>query len=88
MVYSGDAFHPGLVAEWAQDWRQAWEAAAELHADELKRLAYLERVSVELHRQFKRDDVWAALAALADHLLANVTMEGEQVEEIVGQWLG
>ncbi len=88
MVYSGDPWHPGLVAEWAHDWRQAWEAAAVLHADDRKRLAFLERVSVELHRLFKRENVWAALAALADHLLAHETMEGEEVVEIVGQWLG
>jgi len=25
---------------------------------------------------------------LADHLLAHETLEGEQVEEIVGEWLG
>lgn len=59
-----------------------------LHADERKRLAFLEQVSVELHRLLQRDDVWAALAALADHLLAHETMEGEEVVEIVGQWLG
>ena len=88
MVYSGDPWHPGLVAEWAQDWRQAWDAAAVLHADERKRLAYLEQVSVELHRLFKRDDVWAALASLADHLLAHETLEGGQIEEIMAQWLG
>ena len=88
MVYSGDPWHPGLVAEWAQDWRQAWEAATILHADQRNRLAYLERVSVELHRLFQRDDVWAALAALADHLLAHETLAGEEVAEIVGQWLG
>jgi hypothetical protein len=34
------------------------------------------------------DPLWAALASLADHFLAPETLEGEQVEEIVGKWLG
>src|ERR1700730_1769160 len=34
MIYSGDPYHPGLVAEWAADWRQAWEAAIPLQPDE------------------------------------------------------
>jgi len=91
MLHSGNPWHPGLIAEWAQDWQQAWQQAwqlaAILHADQRRRLAYLEQVSIDLYRLFQRDDVWAALAALADHLLVHETMEGEEVEEIVRQWL-
>lgn len=88
MIYSGDPYHPGLVAEWAADWREAWEAAVRLHPDERKRLEYLEQVSIQLYHRLKEDDLWAALASLADHLLAHETLEGEQIEEIVGEWLG
>jgi hypothetical protein len=88
MIYSGDPYHPGLVAEWAADWGEAWEAAVPLHADERTRLKYLEDVSIQLYHRLKEDDLWAALASLADHLLAHETLEGEQVEEIVGEWLG
>jgi ATP-dependent Zn protease len=87
MIYSGDPYHPGLVAEWAADWREAWEAAVLLHPGERQRLAYLEQVSIQLYHRLREDDLWAALAALADHLLAHETLEGEQVEEIVGEWL-
>lgn len=87
MIYSGDPYHPGLVAEWAADWREAWTAAALLHAGERQRLAYLEQVSIQLYCRLKAADPWAALAALADHLLAHETLESEQVEEIVGVWL-
>jgi len=88
MIYSGDPYHPGLVAEWAADWREAWDGAVLLHADERKRLEYLENVSIQLYHRLKDDELWAALAALADNLLAHETLEGEQVEEIVGDWLG
>ena len=87
MIHSGDPFHPGLVPEWAADWSEAWELAAALHANEKRRLAYLEHVTVQLYQTMRRDDRWAALAAVVDHLLAHETLEGEQVEEIVEQWL-
>lgn len=87
MIYSGDAYHPGLVAEWAADWRDAWEAAVPLHASERLRLKYLEKVSIQLYHRLKQEDMWAVLASLADNLLAHETLDGEQVEEILGNWL-
>ena len=88
MIYSGDPYHPGLVAEWAADWREAWEAATPLHPVERQRLEYLEQVSIQLYHRLKQDDLWAALASLADNLLAHETLDCEQVEEIVEDWLG
>jgi ATP-dependent Zn protease len=88
MIYSGNPYHPGMVAEWAADWQEAWSAAVPLHANERTRLKYLEDVSIQLYHRLKHDDLWPALASLADHLLAHETLESEQVEEIVGDWLG
>ena len=87
MIYSGDPYHPGLVAEWAADWREAWEAATPLHPVERQRLEYLEQVSIQLYHRLKQDDLWAALASLADNLLAHETLDCEQVDEIVEDWV-
>lgn len=87
MIYSGDPYHPGFVAEWAGDWRDAWQAAAPLHVDERKRLKYLEDVSIQLYHRLKDDSLWAALAALADHLLAHETLDAEQVADILSEWI-
>ena len=87
MLYTGDAFHPGMVSEWAADWSEAWEAAATLHADHQKRLAFLEQIAAELYRTLNGQNFWSALAALADNLLAHETLESEEVTEIVHQWL-
>lgn len=87
MIYTGDPYHPGLVAEWAADWHAAWEAAVPLFAVERQRLEYLENVSIQLYHRLREDDLWAALAALADGLLAHDVLEGEQVEEILEDWL-
>ena len=88
MIYSGDPYHPGLVAEWAADWRDAWDAATPLHPVERQRLEYLEQVSIQLYHRLKQDDLWSALASLADNLLAHETLDCEQVDEIVEDWLG
>ena len=87
MLYTGDPFHPALVAEWAEDWREAWEAASLLQPLKRPRLKYLEQASIALHRQLDEEALWAALAALADHLLAHATLDAEQVEEIVRAWI-
>ena len=87
MIYSGEPYHPGFVAEWAEDWRSAWEAAANLMPPERKRLAFLEQTTRELYRLLDREDHWAALAAVVDNLLAHETLEGEEVEDIVRQWM-
>lgn len=87
MLYTGDPYHPGLIAEWAADWQEAWDAATALYSDQRKLLAYLEQQSINLCHRLKRDVAWACLASIADHLLAHATLEGEQVEEIVREWL-
>ena len=87
MIYTGNPYHPGVVAEWAADWRDAWESAALLHPGERQRMDYLEQASIQLYHRLKGDDLWAALATLADHLVAHETLDGEQVEEILEEWL-
>ena len=82
-----EPYHPGFVAEWAADWKIAWEAATPLMPVERKRLAYLEQSTVTLHRLLNRDEHWAALAAIVDSLLAHETLEGEKVEDLVSHWL-
>ena len=86
MIYNGEPLHPGFVAEWAADWQMAWEAAAPLVVEDKPRLLWLENAAVKLHRLLNRDEHWAALAAIADHLLAHETMEGEDVEEVLRHW--
>ena len=87
MIHRGEPYHPGFVAEWAADWREAWEAAAGVVPDPMQQLAYLEQATTQLYRLLRRDEHWAALAAITDELLAHETIEGEQVEEIMQQWL-
>ncbi len=88
MIHAGEPFHPALVPEWASDWQLAWDAAERAFPDHQRRLAWLEECTRTLHRLLSADENWAALAAIVDHLLAHETLEGEDVEEIVRQWIG
>ena len=87
MIHTGEPHHPGFVAEWSADWELAWEAAASLFPPEQKRLAYLEQTAAQLYRLLDREENWSALAAIVDHLLAHETLGGEEVEDIMQQWL-
>ena len=88
MLYSGDPFHPGMVPEWAMDWQHAWQVAAALFPEDRQRLSYLEQTAIQLHQLLGREDHHAALAAVADNLLAHETLEGEEIEDIMSAWLG
>ena len=68
-------------------WKLAWEAAAPLFPLERKRLAYLEQTTARLYRLLDREDHWAALAAIVDNLLAHEALDGEEVEDIMRQWM-
>ena len=88
MIYTGEPYHPAFIAEWAADWQGASEAVALLHRDEAKQAQHLEAAAVILHRQLQQDEMWMALAALADLLLAHETLEWEQVEEVLQELIG
>jgi hypothetical protein len=87
MIYRGEPLHPGFVAEWADDWRNAWSAAEAILPQEQQRLAFLEAACRLLHDLLSRDKSWAAIAALADNLLAHEILEEEQIEEIFETWM-
>ena len=88
MIYLGETPHPGMVAEWAADWREAAALAQRLVAEPGARLAYLEAQTSKLYHRLRRDEYWAAVAAIADELLAHEWLEDEQVRELVEYWIG
>lgn len=87
MHYTNSPLHPGFVGEWAADWQSAWEATSRFLANHQKRVAYLEAATRQVYQLLDQENHWAALAAIADNLLAHETLEGEVVDEIVSAWL-
>ncbi len=87
MIYRQEPLHPGFVAEWAADWQDAWQAASPLIVDERRRLDFLEKTTIEVQQLFDQDEYWAALAAIADELLAHERLDGDLIDDVVGIWL-
>lgn len=88
MIYAGEPLHPALVAEWSQDWRQAWDEALRIVPDERRRTKWLEGRVVGLHGLLSDDLHWEAIAGIADHLLAHETIEEAEFAELLATWLG
>jgi ATP-dependent Zn protease len=87
MIFLGEPDHSKWVAEWSADWSQAWDATAALFTDERSRLLHLKQALVHLQRLLNREDYWAMLAAIVDHLLAHETLEDEDVRDIMTNFL-
>ncbi len=87
MIYTGEPYHPGLMAQWSQDWRSAWAAAANLESNEIKRLRLLEQQTKHLVQLLQDDSIWAVVAELADNLMAHEWLDAEQIQEITNPWL-
>lgn len=86
MIYRGEPYHPGFVAEWAADWQTAWGLAAQLYADHKQRLKALEQVTRDVLGLLNEDTNWATLAAIVDHLIAHERLEAIEVAEIFATW--
>lgn len=86
-IYRGEPLHPGFVPEWADDWRRAWNAAELIMPDDRLRLVVLEETARQLHQTLSRDEHWAAIAALADELLAHETLDAERIQEVLAVWM-
>ena len=87
MILSGDRWHPASLPEWSGDWHQAMHSARKLFKLDADCVRFLERMAVEAHQVFSRDDVWPFIGAIVDELVAHETLEGERVHEIVEEWM-
>lgn len=86
-IYCDAPFHPAVMPAWRGDWDEAWQAAGEIHPHETTRLRFVEEAMRQLLKLQRLDEHWAAIAALADELLAHETLEAEQVHEVLGFWM-
>ena len=87
MLYSGEPYHPALVAEWANDWDEAARLSAEFIPTDALRMKYLEAQTRRLWQLLDDEPLWSALAALADELLAHETLDEDQIAETLASWL-
>jgi hypothetical protein len=86
MLYTGDPYHPGFIAAWRDDWRTAWELATPLFPVERQRLATLEDLTRSLYQSLDQHPHWDAVAAIADRLLAEDSLDREEFLDTIEPW--
>lgn len=86
MIYEQVSYAPEFIEEWRFDWQLAIDNAIDFLPRNQSVHDHLARYVAEVMGFFKRDDVWAAVAALADLLDAHGTLELEEIEEVLEAW--
>jgi hypothetical protein len=87
MIYRSEPLHPGLVEQWGQDWKQAWEIARPRCPTDRRCLQMLEQLVVQLHKSLSQDRYWSAIAAVQDLLMAHEEISHDEIEYEVNAWL-
>lgn len=87
MRYRDRPLHPGFVPEWAADWQAAWELAGGWFPEPQPRLLQLEKCVATLYRLLDNESLWAAIADLADALLAHEFLDREMIVETLEPWI-
>ncbi len=87
MIYSGDPYHPGLIPEWAHDWKQAWGIGRRSTRSDRDCLKLLEQIVAKLYHTMSSEPWWAAIAAVSDLLAAHDEIEHDEIAYEVHHWL-
>ena len=87
MIYRGEKLHPAYFEPWKLDWQQAWARCGHI-PDPHRRTLFLENLVQHLHEKLSLDNNWAAIAAVADELLAHEYLEQEQLDDALQFWIG
>ena len=87
MIYTNEPYHPGLVPEWAHDWKQAWQICRPRSRNDIECLRLLEKTVAQLHKRFSTDHWWAAIAAISDLLATHEDIEHEEIDYEVRNWI-
>lgn len=87
MIYRGERIEPARYAPWQADWEHAVRCVSALSRDRNRQLELLRIACVELERRLRDDDCWAAIASVADELLAHEQLEEEQIADLLEFWL-
>lgn len=86
-LYRDEELTPRDIAAWESDWQHAVRCVRLLARDVTKQQAILREVLRLLRDQLAKETWWAAVAAVADELVAHEQLEWDQVDDILRFWL-
>ena len=87
LLYRSEQMPIGSIPEFAADWQRAAESAVFLKPTRREQIQLLSKAELWVLEFFNRTRNWAAVGAVADELLANYTLESEQLEETIAFWI-
>ena len=87
MLYAGREIALRSFGPWEQDYHTAWFLLDRFPISSNEKDKLLKNLIQQLKSILDEDDCWAAVAALADALLAHEYLEAEETEEILSYWL-
>lgn len=86
-IYRGESLHPATYPPWRYDWEMAVARTHSIASIE-QRAKFLATALALLDKHLRDDQCWAAIAAVADELLAHEYLDGEQLADTLSFWLG
>ena len=87
MIYTGERGELSECPEWCADWATSLERALLLCSSHHAALKLIEKTRRQTETYFSTDSGWAAVAAIADLLLAHDTVEHDICYDEVHFWL-
>ncbi len=87
MIYRGERIEPAHYGPWQADWHHAIACVQSLTRDPKRQIELLRRAWQELERRLRDDLCWAAVAAVADELVAHERLDEDQLADLLDFWL-
>ena len=85
-IYRGESLHPATYLPWRYDWELAVTRSGQI--ENLQQAKFLAAALALLESRLREDRCWAAIAAVADELLAHEYLDGEQLAGTLAFWIG
>ncbi|OYP28216.1 hypothetical protein [Rhodopirellula sp. MGV] len=86
MIYREEDMHPADDPTWQHDWQLASQLCRRMFPDPYAREVFMTAALTVLKDQIWRDRCWAAIAAVADELLAHENLDADQLSDILRFW--
>ncbi|MEM6472105.1 MAG: cell division protein FtsH [Planctomycetota bacterium] len=88
MIYRGEDIHPAQYPPWQYDWMLASRRVRDAVSAQADCGKIMETLLAWLKSHLSLSENWAAVAAVADELLAHEYMDGDMLSDTLGFWIG
>ena len=87
MIFIGDYDYLRIKQEHAVDWEVVAASVQRMGMSPVAAQKFLSSVATELYERLRQDEVWSAVADVAERLELDGTIDGNTVNDLAGFWL-